>query len=341
MTTKNAISEEKEMDNDESELIEWLQKNDLSDIKDALIKKRYTLLTFKYLNTDDMDAVIEDLKTDSNIKLTVPQILRFKSAVKKLSTTSKSKPASRHYKNSKSDYTYSVDLNQFYATTQTITIIGGSRVGKSSIKDVITGRKFDENKFPTIRMTEQPELYIAKIKRARSATVGSKFKQKDIEVKYHIWDCPGQKALEHIPVLYITGAMAVLIVYDITDNVTWNRAKDWMEYLRDEAKGYDRVLVIGNKKDLNDKREVSYEEVNNECMTYGYNYIETSAKSGQNIDTLHKWLDSHTQHKVEKKIKEYNQQDEWKNERIRLESSVIDRNEKNKKEEDEWSCCDF
>ena len=75
--------------------------------------------------------------------------------------------------------------------------------------------------------------------------------------------------------------MAVLIVYDITDTVTWNRAKEWMDYVRDEAKGYDKVLVIGNKKDLADKREVSYEEANNECVRFGYTYMETSAKSGQ------------------------------------------------------------
>ena len=101
-----------------------------------------------------------------------------------------------------------------------------------------------------------------------------------------------------------TGAMAVFIVYDITDKVTWKRAKEWMNYVRDEAKGYDRVLVIGNKKDLADKREISYEEANNECMTYGFNYMETSAKDGTNILTLQKWLDSHTANKVQRKITE-------------------------------------
>ena len=132
--------------------------------------------------------------------------------------------------------------------------------------------------------------------------------------------------------------MAILIVYDITDKVTWRRAKEWMEYVRDEAKGYDKVLVIGNKKDLGDKREVSYEEANNECMMYGYNYIETSAKTGTNVDTLQKWLDSHTENKVENKIKEFKSNDEWQNERIRLDSP---KNEEDKPQEEEWSCCDF
>ena len=131
--------------------------------------------------------------------------------------------------------------------------------------------------------------------------------------------------------------MAVLIVYDITDTVTWNRAKEWMNYVRDEAKGYDKVLVIGNKKDLEDKREVSYEEANNECMGFGYNYLETSAKSGANMETLQKWLDSHTENKVEQKLKEYKDNDEWQNERIRLE---VPKNE-NKPAEDEWTCCNF
>eukprot|EP01083_Nonionella_stella_P232341 819755_1 len=171
-----------------------------------------------------------------------------------------------------------------HSTAQTITIIGASRVGKSSIKDVVIGDKFNAEKSPTIRMTEIPQSY--------SRQIGN------LKVKYNIWDCPGQKVLQHIPVLYITGAMAVLIVYDLTDNVTYKRAKEWMKYVQDEGKGYDKVLVIGNKKDLINERVVSYEEAHNCCMQFGYNYMETSAKSGINMDTLQKWLDSHTQNKV-------------------------------------------
>ena len=133
--------------------------------------------------------------------------------------------------------------------------------------------------------------------------------------------------------------MAILIVYDITDKVTWKRAKEWMDYVRDEAKGYDKVLVIGSKKDLADKREVSYEEANNECMMYGYNYIETSAKDGTNINTLQKWLDSHTENKVENKIKEFKTNDDWQNQRIRLDAPN-DKNEDDKPKKEEASCCD-
>ena len=96
--------------------------------------------------------------------------------------------------------------------------------------------------------------------------------------------------------------MAVLIVYDITDASTWKRAKEWMCYVRDEGKGYDRVLVIGNKKDLENKREIDFEEANNECIEFGYSYMETSAKDGTHIVILQKWLDSHTENKVEKDI---------------------------------------
>merc|ERR1712154_192321 len=173
-------------------------------------------------------------------------------------------------------------------------------------------------------MNEQPELYISKIiQRRRSQSNTAKSNKpfqpdKEITVKYHIWDCPGQKMLEHIPPLYITGAMAVLIVFDITDAVTYRRAQEWMEHVRDHAKGYDKVLVIGNKKDLEAQREVSYEEANNACMGFGYNYLETSAKSGVNMETLQNWLDSHAENKVEQKIKEYDTNDEWQNERIRL-----------------------
>ena len=115
--------------------------------------------------------------------------------------------------------------------------------------------------------------------------------------------------------------MAIFIVYDITDKVTWERAKEWMNYVRDEAKGYNKVLVIGNKKDLEmDQREVSYEDANTECMTYGFNHIEVSAKSKYNIETLQRWLDSHTENKVDNEIKENKDKEDGN---VRLKSEVL------------------
>ena len=210
--------EEKDIVDQDSDLIEWCQSNDLADIQHALTKKKYTLQVLKYLNDDDMEEVIKDLKQDNNIKLSVPQVLRFKAGVKKLQespSSNSNKLAPRHVKAKKSHYTYSIDLNEFYSTTQTITIIGGSRVGKSSIKDVVMGRKFDENKFPTIRMNEQPELYIKKIKNKLKRSQSAPSPGNDITVKYHIWDCPGQKALEHIPPLYITGIYPYIYMFSI------------------------------------------------------------------------------------------------------------------------------
>ena len=98
-------------------------------------------------------------------------------------------------------------IKQLYSITQTITIIGASRVGKSCLKDVISGKKFDENHFPTIRMTEIPQTVsktIHRVKKSVSSIIDPAAHQ-DIMVNYHIWDCPGQKLLEHIPPLYLTG----------------------------------------------------------------------------------------------------------------------------------------
>merc|ERR1712228_178311 len=177
----------------------------------------------------------------------------------------------------------------------------------------IVGNTFNPNKFPTIRMPETPPTLKKEL-------------CDGIFVEYKLWDCPGQKALEHLPPLYITGCMAVLIVYDITDNVTFKTANDWMIYVRDECKGYDKVMVIGNKNDLMNKREVEYEDANNLCNEFGFNYLETSAKNGMNMDTLQKWLDSHTKNKVVQKRKEC--ENEWQTERICLELNEHQMNKK-------------
>ena len=127
--------------------------------------------------------------------------------------------------------------------------------------------------------------------------------------------------------------MAVLIVFDIADAVTYRRAQEWMEHVRDHAKGYDKVLVVGNKKDLEQQREVSYEEANNQCMEYGFNFLETSAKSGDNMDTLRKWLHAHARNKIQ----EHEHNDDWQNERIRLDTPQSVQADTRKKSK---ACCD-
>merc|ERR1712154_472051 len=71
----------------------------------------------------------------------------------------------------------------------------------------------------------------------------------DVHVEYEIWDTPGQKLLEYIPPLYITGSFCVFVVYDITDRFSYERAKYWINYLENNAKGFDNVALIGNKYD--------------------------------------------------------------------------------------------
>ena len=179
------------------ELLDWLQANDLGDLKigAALIHKKYTKNTFKFLNAQDMSAVMADLLHKDKIALSTPQMMRLKAAQAELSRTAQAQARSKqHYRHTRSDYTYAIDREFFETTTQTVTRIGGSRVGKSSIKDVVLGRQFDADKFPTIRMGAHPECYVT--------AVGSDGR---IECRYNVWDCPGQKALEHIPPLYLTG----------------------------------------------------------------------------------------------------------------------------------------
>lgn len=118
-----------------------------------------------------------------------------------------------------------------------------------------------------------------------------------------IWDTPGQKVLEYIPPLYITGSFCVFIVYDITDLYSFQRARYWVTYLEDTAKGYENVVLIGNKYDLHStQRALESSEVQSYADEHGIFFIEISVKTKHNFDVLLCWLEEKTQEKFHRAI---------------------------------------
>ncbi len=94
-------------------------------------------------------------------------------------------------------------------------------------------------------------------------TIGVEFASRIIEiehdtnVKLQIWDTAGQEAFRSVTRSYYRGAICVILVYDITRRKSFTNIKKWLEDVKDY--GYNKVLtvLIGNKSDLDDKRQVS------------------------------------------------------------------------------------
>ena len=126
------------------------------------------------------------------------------------------------------------------------------------------------------------------------ATIGVDFKTKDMTLtgksggtklaKLQIWDTSGSERYRSMTNAYYRGAHGCLIVYDITDYKSFQAIDDWMDNVKAHADESIVPLLIGNKCDLEDKREVSIEDGEKLAERLGVKFIETSAKSGQNVE---------------------------------------------------------
>ena len=146
-------------------------------------------------------------------------------------------------------------------------IVGDMAVGKSCIL-----LQFTDNKF-----RNQHELTIGVEFGAKTISINGK------SVKIQIWDTAGQEAFQAITRTYYKGAIGALLVYDITRKETFIHVTKWLEEVRNNSSKTITVILIVNKKDLEDKRQVSYEEGEAFAKENGLMFLETSAKTAYNV----------------------------------------------------------
>merc|ERR1712190_187477 len=103
-------------------------------------------------------------------------------------------------------------------------------------------------------------------------------------IKLQIWDTAGQERFMNITRSYYRGAQRIIIVYDITDSESFHNIKQWLFEIDRYAANDVSILIIGNKSDLAEKREVSKDAAEEFANDLGIEYIETSAKNADNIE---------------------------------------------------------
>ena len=103
-----------------------------------------------------------------------------------------------------------------------------------------------------------------------------------------IYDTAGQERFNYLIKNYYKGTNGVLLVFDITNRDSFNKIDFWLKDLKENADNIDNLFIylIGNKIDLEDKRQVSFEEAKEYASKKNMPYIEVSAKTGQNIKKL-------------------------------------------------------
>ena len=145
-------------------------------------------------------------------------------------------------------------------------IVGDSSVGKTSIL-----LKYIDDIFP--------DRYVATIGVECKIKI---FKYKGFNIKLQIWDTAGQERFHSITKNFFHNVDGIFFVYDITNNRTFKGVKNWIKEAEEVGNSFEKIL-IGNKCDLIDEREVNPEEVEAYCKIKNIKFYETSAKNNINL----------------------------------------------------------
>ena len=152
-----------------------------------------------------------------------------------------------------------------------ISLLGASRVGKSSMITRFKGYGFSETTIQTIGV----ENYIYKM------TLDKK------KCKFIIFDTAGQERYSRISRPTILLANGFILVFDVADDESFTNINTWLELIKDSVNIEDKVIFpVGNKKDLTN-RKITKEKAEKFAKEKGINkYFETSAKTGENINEV-------------------------------------------------------
>lgn len=125
------------------------------------------------------------------------------------------------------------------------------------------------------------------------ATIGIDFLSKtmyleDRTVRLQLWDTAGQERFRSLIPSYIRDSSVAVVVYDVTSKKSFEQCRKWADDVRGERGNDVIVVLVGNKTDLNEKREVSTQQGEEEAKKLGCMFIETSAKVGHNVKALFK-----------------------------------------------------
>ena len=149
-----------------------------------------------------------------------------------------------------------------------ILLLGNSDVGKSSIILRYVDNSWSDTFVPTI---------------------GVDFKVKSLDVdnksiKMQIWDTAGQERFRNVISSYFKGSHGILLIYDITNDDSFKNLDNWLSQIEEYANKNVLKILIGNKKDLEEERQVPTDKGQAFANSYGMQFIETSAKEDTNIN---------------------------------------------------------
>lgn len=155
-----------------------------------------------------------------------------------------------------------------------VVVLGDSGVGKTSILSQFVKKRFDPR---------------------YKATIGADFWPKEMDVDgnlvtLQIWDTAGQERFQSLGSAFYRGADACMLVFDITNRASFDHLDSWYDELKMHLSDSHQIVLLGNKVDLEDQRQVTAREALNWCARHSTDpnnpipYFETSAATNTNLD---------------------------------------------------------
>lgn len=159
-----------------------------------------------------------------------------------------------------------------------IVFIGNSSVGKTALFERLKKNVFISNTSPTVS--------------GACANIEVNL-DKDVNITLMIWDTAGEESFRSIVPMYFSRAAFILIVYDITSPSSFESVPEWFELSKSKAPEWSKIIIIGNKSDLEEQRKVTLSECDELCNKLGAFFtIETSAVNGDGVNDLLQYIAS-------------------------------------------------
>jgi small GTP-binding protein len=157
----------------------------------------------------------------------------------------------------------------YYDEKIKLMIIGETRTGKTSLI----------SRYCKGDYSESPYL----------STIGIDFQIKNLEInskkiRLQIWDTAGQERFRNIAKNYYQSSDGFIVVYDITNNESFQTLDYWVEEIKSNSQELSRMILVGNKCDLEEGRQVKKEEGKDYAKKKELKFYEVSAKDGTNVN---------------------------------------------------------
>jgi small GTP-binding protein len=172
-------------------------------------------------------------------------------------------------------------------------IIGDSAVGKSNLLLQYTYGEFIEE---------------------YRNTIGVEFGAKNIDIdnksyRIQIWDTAGQECFKSITRAYYKNSVCAIVVYDITCIDSFNNVSSWIEDCKNYSPKNVYIVLVGNKSDLEDRRQIPTEKGQEIADKYGIAFFETSAKTGDNVVKIFEESVKEIARRIDRDFYDFNDED--------------------------------